>query len=293
MDGYNKSLENFMGTSFTADYYYCDACAAEKDPFEDPENPDLTICPDCVEPLRLVKSIKEYTSYIQSLIDKINDANYTESEVADFKNELEAALQDYTAKYTDLVLRATGYLGEWVTLGQDIVLAKTEYKALLEADYAAGNLPKVQYDALMAKIDELDISKFYPTGITDPQVLADSVVAKVNEIKDKINEYITTLTATGAILETSAEMLPLIEREFKYGEDEDTKVDSAVTEDTKITTPTYTSDESKIARVVYENGTTFLLNFNNYKVKVEIEINGVVRSYTLDAYGYIILSGAN
>ena len=38
----------------------------------------------------------------------------------------------------------------------------------------------------------------------------------------------------------------------------------------------------------YENGTAFLMNFNDYRVIVKL--NG--RTYTLEAYGYIVLSRA-
>ena len=54
----------------------------------------------------------------------------------------------------------------------------------------------------------------------------------------------------------------------------------------RVEAPEYSSDACKIVYEVYDNGTAFLLNFNNYQVKVEI--NG--DTYTLDAYGYIILS---
>ena len=44
----------------------------------------------------------------------------------------------------------------------------------------------------------------------------------------------------------------------------------------------------RIMSVKVENGKAFLLNFNNYKVIVTL--NGVV--YTIDAYGYLIVSDA-
>ena len=44
-----------------------------------------------------------------------------------------------------------------------------------------------------------------------------------------------------------------------------------------------------ISYVEYENGISFLLNFNNYTVKVELD--GTV--YTIDAYGYVKFDGRN
>lgn len=57
----------------------------------------------------------------------------------------------------------------------------------------------------------------------------------------------------------------------------------------EITAPVYASDENKIVYEEYENGTAFILNFNNYTVTVDIDGT----TYKLDAYGYIILKGAN
>ena len=44
-----------------------------------------------------------------------------------------------------------------------------------------------------------------------------------------------------------------------------------------------------IVHETFDNGKEFLLNFNDYRVTVEL--NGTV--YTLDAYGYIVIKAAN
>ncbi len=48
----------------------------------------------------------------------------------------------------------------------------------------------------------------------------------------------------------------------------------------------YESDTNKIVYEVYENGTAFILNFNNYTVKVNLGAT----TYTIGAYGYVMLS---
>ena len=48
----------------------------------------------------------------------------------------------------------------------------------------------------------------------------------------------------------------------------------------------YVSDDNMIVYEVYENGTALLLNFNDFRVVVTI---GEI-SYTIDAYGYVVLS---
>ena len=48
----------------------------------------------------------------------------------------------------------------------------------------------------------------------------------------------------------------------------------------------YTSDENKIVLVAYDNGTSFILNFNNYAVTAVV--NGV--EYTVNGYSYIMFT---
>ena len=67
-------------------------------------------------------------------------------------------------------------------------------------------------------------------------------------------------------------------------EADEEKVEDQIREN--VDAPEYPSDDNKIVYEVYENGTTFLLNFNNYQVMVVV--NNV--TYTLEAYGYIVLS---
>ena len=57
------------------------------------------------------------------------------------------------------------------------------------------------------------------------------------------------------------------------------------TDTTVDDTSDYKADDYMIVRVTYDNGTSFVLNFNNYDVTIEID--GV--RYTIDAYGYVVL----
>jgi len=54
-------------------------------------------------------------------------------------------------------------------------------------------------------------------------------------------------------------------------------------------TSKYASDDDRIAYVEYENGTAFLLNFNNYAVRTEL--NGTI--YKINAYDYLVVNMAN
>ncbi len=54
----------------------------------------------------------------------------------------------------------------------------------------------------------------------------------------------------------------------------------------------YISDPNNIVYEVYENGTAFLLNFNDYRVVVTIKDGKHAGTYTIDAYGYLVLERA-
>ncbi len=60
--------------------------------------------------------------------------------------------------------------------------------------------------------------------------------------------------------------------------------------------PTYASDTNKIVYEVYSNGTAFLLNFNNYTVKVGLDVDGDGNDdafYTIGAYDYVVVASAS
>ena len=48
----------------------------------------------------------------------------------------------------------------------------------------------------------------------------------------------------------------------------------------------YSVSENSVVYEEYDNGTAFVLNFNNYAIKVLV--NGMY--YTVDAYGYIVIA---
>ena len=70
--------------------------------------------------------------------------------------------------------------------------------------------------------------------------------------------------------------------EYVYSAEKDESTADATEEVSK-----YASDANKIVYVKYENGTAFILNFNNYDVVVEDRNTGI--AYTVEAYGYVYL----
>ncbi len=53
-------------------------------------------------------------------------------------------------------------------------------------------------------------------------------------------------------------------------------------------TKKYISDDNKIVHETFDNGKEFLLNFNDYRVVVKLD----GKTYTIDAYGYIVIAAA-
>ncbi len=77
---------------------------------------------------------------------------------------------------------------------------------------------------------------------------------------------------------------------YEYVANNDGATDGSDADAEKTTVPAkYQSDDNMISYVEYENGISFLLNFNNYTVKVELD--GTV--YTIDEYGYVMFDGRN
>lgn len=283
---YNDALINFNGTGYD---YWCNTCNKEVTPDEGGK------CPECTNVA--VAGVKEFTSYIDSLIATATstDESVTQEEKDGAKAAIDSAINDYITKFKLLTNYANGYLNEWVVLNKEINLVTFEYKARIEADYANGNLPKSQYDLLIKKIEKIEELETDIIHAKDIDAIIAGVVGEgsenvaageVTRIQKALNGYIADLTAEGGLLADSADSYKVIEEyTYKVKTDGDDNNDKSE----KIEIPTYTSDDNKIVYVVYENGTAFLLNFNNYKVEVEHDNH----YYTLDAYGYIILKQGN
>ena len=76
-------------------------------------------------------------------------------------------------------------------------------------------------------------------------------------------------------------------------EDEDENVNEG--EEAPAEDSIYQVEKYTIVHQLYENGTELLLNFNDYTVIVELDRDGdgvKESSYTLDAYGYVVIARA-
>ncbi len=239
--------------------------------------------------------ITEYNAYKENLIAKKAAldaiADKESAEYASALTEFDNAKQNYFSSINELNNNLTSVndaakslLDAVAEIKSKIALADGKYRELIMADE---NLTEAQRNAILAQIEEIKT-----TNIFVPETL-DEKIASVNAtVKSKFDELLAFLagyegTAGGDVL-ADGELQGRLSTtaavyEFVPAAEEESAAPS------KVDTPTYSSDESKIVYEEYENGTKFLLNFNNYTVKVVL--NGM--SYTIDAYGYIVLASAN
>ena len=139
---------------------------------------------------------------------------------------------------------------------------------------------------------QLYIDRLYCHEVTTPQEV-EEVVAKLNKDNADLFAAVAAMVANyqGEDKIFAADSF-VVSEAYVYEIPVTAEEDETITKET-AELPVYASDDNKIVYEVYENGTAFLLNFNNYTVIVDIEIDGVVKTYTLDAYGYIVLSKGN
>ncbi len=187
-------------------------------------------------------------------------------------------------KLTLVQVAAQSLFDATVELKSKIALADGEYKALVMADQ---NLTEAQRNAILAQIEKIKTTDIFVSGTLDEAVA--SINATVKAKYDEIIALFATYEgdAAGGIFEDKElqgriSEIPVYEIEVIEEEIVDTTPQ-------KVETPVYSSDENKIVYEEYENGTKFLLNFNNYTVKVVV--NNV--SYIVEAYGYVVLTGKN
>ncbi|MBQ8818208.1 MAG: hypothetical protein IJZ83_06500 [Clostridia bacterium] len=255
-----------------------------------------------------------------------NDMQGAIADKVNFIKGLDTNLADYAAQYSvavaDLYDTVSGYVNnleqryyiavkEYLDLAFDLIdkytLATGEYMNTVKAD---DSLTDAQKANIKASIDA------YASAITNIETKLVEIVGtkSVNDIMEgKINGSAVVLrnfvVAQTKALEDPNWAPDVTEdanksddlyfcngkfsvSDFEYEPVVKEEVEPIVRED-EVETPDYASDKNKVVFEVYENGTAFLLNFNNYRVDVKVEINGEIREFTIGAYGYIMLTGVN
>ena len=193
----------------------------------------------------------------------------------------------YTTNYSTLMARTNALLRVTSVLCQRYKLATETYLDIVRAD---PNLPQAMKDDIVAIAAAID-----PNAIcagNDIEIAVAEYVAKLDAIRTEMVNAIVAVegdTAAGKHFAAGTFTLP---EEYGY-EIVPIHKDDELTYPEKEEDRVYESDDNKIVNLKYENGLELLLNFNNYKVKVTLEIDGVTSVYTLDAYGYMVVRRAN
>ena len=212
-------------------------------------------------------------------------AAYTEA-----TKSLDAAYADFYAAAADIkdsqVLLNKVYTIDAIKAAIDLIEANNAYsdveRARLKAiyteiaEYMTAN--KSKYDELLNfKVDSAIESALVKYNALYDATDAAGVQVDVGNIKDyeisgmKASAYLT-------------------KPEFTWTETDHNKESSNVVVEKPVpNTKKYESDDNKIVHETFDNGKEFLLNFNDYRVVVEL--NGTV--YTIDAYGFVIIHGVN
>ena len=214
------------------------------------------------------------------------DANYgsavAEAETA--KAALSEAIVTCISALDSLKNTTIVYGNKLTSLAAEYDVAVNKYIAIVNADPALTDKQKQ---------DIIDDIETLAADFTNDLAKVEEVVAKLNKDNADLYAAVAAMVANyqGEDKIFAADSF-VVSEAYVYEIPVTAEKDETITKET-AELPVYASDDNKIVYEVYENGTAFLLNFNNYTVIVDIEIDGVVKTYTLDAYGYIVLSKGN
>ena len=112
-----------------------------------------------------------------------------------------------------------------------------------------------------------------------------TVEAEFRRVSGKRNEIFSFTERLYDLVKNHIDVEP-----YEFVEKSTSGSENTVVETEKTTAAVkYQSDDNMISYVEYENGISFLLNFNNYAVKVELD--GTV--YTMGEYGYVMFDERN
>lgn len=170
---------------------------------------------------------------------------------------------------------------------------------LLKEDAELSKYYSVRYDIwkeeLVARYNELNavLADVQTSLIVDHEFLIGERVPTAEELEADLEAEKVTLGEETAAAEKAARKEALAEMREKYlageigaGEPIVPVIEeeqSTETEGYKYTK--YTSDDNSIVRVAYENGKTFILNYNSFAVTTVVD----GETYTVAGYGYVVI----
>ena len=195
--------------------------------------------------------MKDYVKFdidakIKAVNDAANNASLRQQKILDLKKEME------------LLYRYANSIATSVYKAENAYLKAVEYIEFIKEH---GNYPAELVAELQAIVDTAT-AKYNEVVATGESVklTAEGAYEKVKDIE-------------GLAVEPYTVVLNIAAPPVADDKGDDTK-------------SKYASDDNMIAVVTYENGKTFILNFNNYSVTTEY--NGV--TYTISEYGYVVFT---
>jgi len=157
---------------------------------------------------------------------------------------------------------------------------------LLDAEF------ETQYASLTAVDHAAQAKTAVADAFTAYKALKDATVVLETEVKDDTNKAVAEYDiADISKLMTVTEYQAPETNKNEEGAGANSGA-GAVGGDGDTVDSRYVSDPNNIVYEVYENGTAFLLNFNDYRVVVTIKDGKHAGTYTIDAYGYLVLERA-
>ena len=178
--------------------------------------------------------------------------------------------------YADIVA-AMDYSNELLTMVDD---AKNAEEVLRSSSFKQEIV-----DDLLASLNDKDFQDAVETVKSkySPEKLKKTML---NNIKKHVYDRINTILANNKAKFTMDDVeIADFDYEIQVGGSSASAGAASQTDSNR-----YVSDANKIVRETYSNGADFLLNFNDYRVEVSVEVNGKMQSYTIEAYGFVVLN---
>ena len=225
----------------------------------------------------------------------VNDAK--SKKASEYPKDVDDFIMERIGKLASLEEKATAMLDVYTKLCAEYGFAKNAYVKEVEKDPTLDAYYKTAAVAELAKIDAVLAAELENVDAAIALVEAD-VASAYTALNDAIANHTKEAGVTYEadedvkILEPDSYVVPVCE--YKYEKPEYTSALGNVNDIVKKTyeLPVYDSDTNKIVYEKYADGTAFVLNFNNYKVEVTVEHNGESHTYSIDAYGYVVLPKA-
>ncbi len=204
-----------------------------------------------------------YQTALEEFTAAETEYNNASAELDTKKQESDTAKENI-AKYLGTIYGAADITATSASECRKAYETAREYLDILRTN---GSLSNQIISDLEAKINA--VQSYYegiPAVENGAKTFADNAYDLVKDIEDiGVEPYVVTIIGSDTTDEEETEEEEVADNTSKYA-----------------------SDDNKIAYVTYENGTSFILNFNNYTVTTVV--NGTV--YTVDAYGYVVIKNS-